>query len=523
MLNQPVSDLMSAPNFLETGGDEGDEAYYVNSNGSGGMEVGTGNKRRKRDLQRTLFGPRKLAKERQGRFMKLYHKNLSDRPHRLFDLEGLSNRQRQPQRQSEPKKAKRKVQRKAKKTRYTHKRSRLVRRDIKGEYELLEKEREQMDLTLPEIIQFMPETLQPDFKRGQCYFGCGSQQPDLPAKSTESDPSENPTSTEYSIISHEINTDNPDVTITYTDTNSSKERTIDMSMDIQDMHTNGEAAALNENSNINRAPVKQHEKEPRNETKETKDSAQQNFITSSYKKRNAANYFNGRSTPTTDSAQSKRAYHAQTATAQPIFTDPNYMPHQSTYTKTAQSAAPVKSTVTAKVPAPPHYFYDHLGRKYSENNDRVRAVTTISVPDPLDHNATPLSYAGDLEIPPASYATHTQYGGGGGGGMPPSAHAESYPVQHISNEQLDKIISDIIFRHPEFIDATKHFAGALVDPEPLQEMETISFLKKLIDGRLNLWFGQEDEYNPPQYSTSYSGDPHDYGIPQLHDLLPPLY
>lgn len=36
-------------------------------------------------------------------------------------------------------------------------------RDIKGEYDLLEREREQLDLTLPEIIQFMPE-------RGQCQF-----------------------------------------------------------------------------------------------------------------------------------------------------------------------------------------------------------------------------------------------------------------------------------------------------------------------------------------------------------------
>uniref|UniRef100_A0A1A9Z4S2 Uncharacterized protein n=1 Tax=Glossina pallidipes TaxID=7398 RepID=A0A1A9Z4S2_GLOPL len=41
-------------------------------------------------------------------------------------------------------------------------------RDIKGEYDLIEKERAQQDLHLPEIIQYMPETLNPNFKRAHC-------------------------------------------------------------------------------------------------------------------------------------------------------------------------------------------------------------------------------------------------------------------------------------------------------------------------------------------------------------------
>ncbi|KAI9582219.1 uncharacterized protein LOC119637228 [Glossina fuscipes] len=41
-------------------------------------------------------------------------------------------------------------------------------RDIKGEYDLIEKERDQQDLHLPEIIQYMPETLNPNFKRAHC-------------------------------------------------------------------------------------------------------------------------------------------------------------------------------------------------------------------------------------------------------------------------------------------------------------------------------------------------------------------
>ncbi|XP_073831871.1 chorion protein b at 7F [Musca autumnalis] len=53
-------------------------------------------------------------------------------------------------------------------------------RDIKGEYDLLESDRDQLDLTLPEIIQFMPETLDPNFKRGQCQFAnCHRQFEDM--------------------------------------------------------------------------------------------------------------------------------------------------------------------------------------------------------------------------------------------------------------------------------------------------------------------------------------------------------
>ncbi|KAH8387397.1 hypothetical protein KR093_006896 [Drosophila rubida] len=47
-------------------------------------------------------------------------------------------------------------------------------RDIKGEFDLLERERAKLDLTAPEIIQYMPETLNPNFKRGQCHTGCGA-------------------------------------------------------------------------------------------------------------------------------------------------------------------------------------------------------------------------------------------------------------------------------------------------------------------------------------------------------------
>ncbi|XP_050330795.1 uncharacterized protein LOC126759743 [Bactrocera neohumeralis] len=521
-MGKPFSDLMSAPMPLANGGGEGDDGYV--NNGGGGAEVGAVNIRRKRDLHRTLFGSRKATKERPSRFVKLYHKNLSETPRRLFDFEERSNRQQRRQQQSTPKKPKRK----AKKPRYTHQqRSRLVKRDIKGEYELLEKEREQMDLTLPEIIQFMPETLQPDFKRGQCYFGCGIQHSQQ-TKSTENNPNTNTktdnnpnSSTEYSMLSHEINTDHPDVTITYTDTNTSKGDTTGMNMD---MDANGETDAES-------TRLKQSEKETMVEEsllKETNDSTAENSISSSYKKRNAANYYSGRSTSTPESAypecemclsalQKKRAYRAHSPTTQPISTNPNYKPPQQSYPKTVNSAAPQHSKPTYKLPTTAQrYIYDYLGRNYLENNGELHGKTTIiSVPDPLDHNATPLRYAGDLEAPPQTYSGQPY-------GAPPSTHAKNYPVQHITDQQLDKIITDIIYSHPEFIDATKHYGGALVDPEPWQEQETISFFKKLIDGRLSLWFDQEDTSNPQQHSTSYNSNVHNYAIPQLHDLLPPL-
>lgn len=524
-MGKQVNDLMSAPIALANGGGEGDDGY-VNS-GSGGAEVGAVNIRRKRDLHRTLFGPRKITKERPSHVVKLYHKNLSETPHRLFDFEGLRNKQQQRQ-QRQQQSTQKKPKRKAKKTRYTHQRSRLVKRDIKGEYEMLEKEREQMDLTLPEIIQFMPETLQPDFKRGQCYFGCDTQRSHQP-KSAENSPSTttntdtNPnSSTEYSLHSHEINTDNPAVTITYTNTNASKGGPIDMNIDID---SNGDTDA--ESTHFT-----QSKKETLTEEsllKETNDSTPENSISSSYGKRNAANYYTGRSTPTSESAypkceiylsalQKKRAYRAHLPTAPPISTNPNYKPQQPSYPKTANSAAPLQSKAVFKVPTTaPHYVYDHLGRKYIENNGELHAKTTIiSVPDPLDHNATPLRYAGDLEAPPQTYSIQPY-------GVTPSLRNHNYPAQHITNEQLDKIIADIVYRHPEFIEASKHYGGALVDPEPLQEQETISFLKKLIDDSLSLWVDQEDEYNPQQYSTSYNSEMPDYAIPQMHDLLPPLF
>ncbi|XP_036343776.1 uncharacterized protein LOC118753033 [Rhagoletis pomonella] len=503
-----LSDMTPMAMNLETGSGGDEDNGYV-KDGSGGAEVGAVNIRRKRDLQRTLFRPRKMTRERPGRFVKLYHKNLSDTPRRLFDFDGLSNKQLDQQQTAK------KTKRKAKRTHYKRQRSRLVKRDIKGEYELLEKERDQMDLTLPEIIQFMPETLQPNFKRGQCYFGCGSKRPINPPKSTNSKTdnpgsSSDPSSTEFTVSSKEVN-ENTAATITYTDTNSSNDEIFDMNTD----RTADEDANADKGTDNNQ--FTQTEKMTINEEnsdKEThKDSATQNDIGSSHTKRQAANYYSGGSASSAESANpscskclpallTKRAYRANLPPAPPFSTNPNYKPQQPTYSqKSAYSAA---QPTTENAPTSP-YFDDRMGRKYLEWNDYMRDVTSaLSVPDPLDHHAIPLRYDGDLESPTPAYSSSYPQD------TPPNAAAQNYPVQHITNEQIDKIIADIVYRHPAFIDASSHFGGALVDPEPWQELETVAFLKKLIDGRLSLWFGKEDE--------------HKYGLPpQLHNLQPPLY
>ncbi|XP_053947604.1 uncharacterized protein LOC128856332 [Anastrepha ludens] len=567
-MGPPLSDLMplSKPLKAGDGNGNGDDGYV--NNGSGGVGAGAVNTRRKRDLQHTLFRPRKLTSERSGRFVKLYHKNLSEKPHRLFNFEGPANKRQHSQ--QIPKKMKRK----AKKTHYTHQRSRLVKRDIKGEYEMLEKEREQMDLTLPEIIQFMPETLQPNFKRGQCYFGCGSQRSNQSKRpqsnpGTTNDSNYSPSSTEYSVNSKQVSIDNPAVITTYTDNNnnSRKDGIIDMSLDVttngdvglsgdvdtdgdidtggdvdtggnvdtdgdvdtggnvdtggdvdtdgdvdtggnvdtgRDVDTDGDVdigGNVDTYTTIDNAQFPQHGKATSIEESllnEIKDSSAQNAISTSCTKRNAANYNSGRSTPSAESAYSrcrmcmptllkKRADRAHLSTVPPISINPIYKPQKPTYAKTAYSAAPPTAHAATS-----RYFYDNIGRKYLKNNDQSRDVgSTISVPDPVDGRAMHLRYDGDLEAHPWVYSSYPQ-------DELSVLSAQHYPVQYINNEQLDQIIADILFRHPAFMEATSHLDGSLVDPEPLQEQETKEFIKKLIEGRLSLRFGQEYDHDDAQ-------------------------
>lgn len=147
--------------------------------------------RRRRDLSShgALLRKRLLRhqqmQERPPRYVKYYHKDLAAQQRqeqqqqqqkmRLFGL--------LPQSEVEAQSAAKLKRKTPKKTpavssgsgkRWLGLGRRLSKRDIKGEYDLLEQERANIDLTAPEIIQFMPETLNPDFKRGQCHMNCGA-------------------------------------------------------------------------------------------------------------------------------------------------------------------------------------------------------------------------------------------------------------------------------------------------------------------------------------------------------------
>ncbi|XP_037932274.1 uncharacterized protein LOC119667062 [Teleopsis dalmanni] len=336
------------------------------------------NIRRKRDIQRVFYRPRKFGAERPGRFVKKYHKNLSDKERGLFDLRLFAD----------PKTKKSK--RKNKKVPSSRLYSRIVKRDIKGEYDLLEKEREQMDLTLPEIIQFMPETLQPNYKRGQCHFG------------------------------------------------------------------------YNE------------------------DKSKENSIQSTYTKRNAGQYLLPSKETTTDEKR----------------TDTNRYSKSSQPKKALQPNQPQPNQPQPNLYAPPQpkTIYTSFHNPY--NRDGLGMI--VSASSVSDRSGIPLQYAGELHSLGNAYKVPLQISA-------PIVGARHYPVQHVSNEELDKIIADIVYRHPDFIDATSHYGGALVDPEPVQAEQTKDFLQKLIEGRLSSLFHREHiprnlrNYNNP-FST-YSSPP----------------
>ncbi|KAH8288120.1 hypothetical protein KR054_001206 [Drosophila jambulina] len=327
--------------------------------------------RRRRDLRppgsllrRRLMRQQQLQ-ERPPRFVKLYHKDLA------------AQQQQQQQKKlgffgllpvecpSEATKSKRKTK-KAPPT-WTGLGHRLRKRDIKGEYDLIEQERSQMDLTAPEIIQFMPETLNPDFKPGQCQMGCGA----MTALAPPPDPQPGP------------------------------------------------------------EPVPEPELPKEVPVEET--------------------------TPTEAPLEEQQ---------------PNSIP--------AKRAAPFGYYPLLQIPSPLlHPDGRETDYKFVDDSHLRTLLSTTSVPDPLEQSSTPLQFAGDLEaVTRRSYGGSPLLGLGLGGG---------YPVEHVSDSQLDSIISGIVYSHPGYSYSTTESGGSLVDPEPVQKQQTTDFLKKLIDGRLGGW------------------------------------
>lgn len=290
----------------------------------------------------------------------------------------------------------------------------LTKRDIKGEYDLLERDRANIDLTAPEIIQFMPETLNPSFKRGQCHMGCGAITASGPNDvADDAQQITSPGSTEQPELS-ERNTEQPD---------------------------------LSEQSEMPPAP---------------------SLVNSLPAKRSALSYF----------------------------------PQQ--------------------IPSPLSGSYDEY--RFVDDSQLRSLLSTTSVPDPLEQSSTPLQFAGDLQsISPRAYST------------PVLGIADGYPVEHMANNQLDSIISGIVYKHPEYVDTSSQYGGSLVDPEPEQRKQTTDFLKKLIDGRLGGW-GFDTSTEPESalradYSTTpsktygYNSHNHDgysldtYNVPPITDYL----
>lgn len=170
----------------------GGNPRYVLQQQSNAQQTSANAIRRRRDLRShgALMRKRLLRhqqmQERPPRYVKYYHKDLTAQEQhqqqqqqkmRLFGLVPQSENQGTQEMTSG------KLKRKTKKTpalssgsgkRWLGLGRRLTKRDIKGEYDLLEQDRAKIDLTAPEIIQFMPETLNPDFKRGPCHMSCGA-------------------------------------------------------------------------------------------------------------------------------------------------------------------------------------------------------------------------------------------------------------------------------------------------------------------------------------------------------------
>lgn len=293
--------------------------------------------------------------ERPPRYVKFYHKDLAaqqEREHKKLRLFGLLPVESPPEAT--------KSKRKTKKTPSTC--HRLRKRDIKGEFDLLEQERSRIDLTAPEIIQFMPETLNPDFKPGQCHVGCGAMTALAPPP--EPEPSSEPA----------------------------------MPTELPVEET---------------TPAEEQPPEPE---------------------------------------------------------QPNSIP--------AKRAASFGYYPLLQIPSPllQHGGGNGADFKFVDDSQLRTLLSTTSVPDPLEHSSTPLQFAGDLEA-----VTRRSYGGG----APLHSHSHGYPVEHVSDSQLDSMISGIVYHHPGYNYASTE--GSLVDPEPGQKQQTTDFLRKLIDGRLGGW------------------------------------
>ncbi|XP_065363575.1 uncharacterized protein Cp7Fb [Calliphora vicina] len=383
-------------------------------------QLGASKTRNKRDISRIFMRPRKNEK-RSDRVVKQYNKRLKDQPsNKAFLAETPKPIRSRSIAAAAPPTNVRPLQQLTSFLTLPRFRNK---RDIKGEYDLIEKEREQMDLTLPEIIQYMPETLDPNFKRNQCHFGQRCQLPDLTESTT---------------------------TTTTTTTSTASETTTTTSTDSID--------TTQETLSVTDAP--NNEEDVQQEVEEEHETALDNSISSTHTKRNAADYGGaggGGGCPL--------VFNSYNPTPSPGYT-----------------FEPLTS-------------FEAIPRPFATANNPYGA-------DPV-----PQQYVGAPHNPYASTILDSS----------PLVGA-AYPnpsVQPVSNAQLDQIISEIVNRHTDFIEASSHRGGAYTDPVGVQEQQAKSFLKNLMGG----WFGAEQQ---PQYQA-HAHIPH-YNAPAAGPLhSPPPY
>ncbi|XP_013108432.1 uncharacterized protein LOC106087807 [Stomoxys calcitrans] len=319
-------------------------------------------------------------------------------------------------------------------------------RDIKGEYDMLEKEREQMDLTLPEIIQYMPETLDPNFKRGRCQFGncqLHGQHLHKSHKKEFGDDKAGQSLANDEPINYEASDDHKNV--------SGKG---DQDQDNEGTHNSSNASSEND---INRSS------------------------SLSPKKRNVNHYSCSHLKHFISPPPPSEGYYIESYDDARPFppTGPFYEPPYDMRSSQYDAANPAYL-----YPLQPVYPTSHTPQQFY-------------APEPEYQVGPKESY--DL---PTTYPSHLRQS------LNDDVHITREPINSPLppgfnvNPYLDQVIADIVSQHVAFIESHSPKDDELVEhPLAWQDKETKSFLKLLAEGRFQRLFGEEDE-RPDAYAPA---------------------
>lgn len=95
----------------------------------------------------------------------------------------------------------------------------------------------------------------------------------------------------------------------------------------------------------------------------------------------------------------------------------------------------------------------------------------------------------------------------------PILGAPQYPERpHYRDPKMDHLVKQIVYSHPEFIDANNHGipGPSLVPSEEQQEEELSDFFTKLVRGRIGQMFGEENHQQYGQYNPHHHHHQHQY-------------